>query len=125
MSCDKCPCPVTCLQRPSFCEWAKTGEQPKLDHICMRSALGETPKPVSFPPIHVQAGNALGALGRAAGQFLIGGPVLVSSEELERRLAICWPCDRYRDGRCMSCGCVAKLKARLESETGQCPLGKW
>jgi hypothetical protein len=82
-------------------------------------------KPLPMPPVHVQAANALGALGRAAGQFLSGGPVLVSSEELDRRLAICVACDQYREGRCAVCGCVAKLKARLQSETGQCPLGKW
>jgi hypothetical protein len=78
-----------------------------------------------FPPVHVQAVNALGALGRAAGQLLSGAPVLVSPEELERRLAICRACDQYRDERCLRCGCVVALKARLTSESGKCPLLKW
>jgi hypothetical protein len=43
MSCELCPCHDICLQRLSFCEWALTGEKSKLDHICMRSALGENP----------------------------------------------------------------------------------
>jgi Family of unknown function (DUF6171) len=125
VSCEKCPCPTTCLQRPSFCEWAKTGERSKLDHICMRSALGETPIAPSFPPVATQIGNAVSALGRATGQILSGGKLRVDDAEFERRMTLCRACDQYRGVRCAVCGCVAKLKARLQSETGQCPLGKW
>jgi hypothetical protein len=95
------------------------------DHKRMREKISEMAREPEFPSLAAQAGNALGALGRAASQFLSGGPVLVSPEELERRLAICRACDQFRDGRCLRCGCVAALKARMVSETGQCPKGLW
>ena len=83
------------------------------------------PNLTPMPPLRAQAGNAVAAAGRAAGHLLSGNAVLVSPEELERRLALCRACDQYRDGRCLRCGCVIRFKARLESETGQCPLKKW
>jgi Family of unknown function (DUF6171) len=95
------------------------------DHKRMREKISLMAREPEFPSLAAQAGNALGALGRAAGQLLNGGPVLVDTEELERRLAICRACDQYRDGRCLRCGCAVALKARLESETGKCPLLKW
>jgi Family of unknown function (DUF6171) len=86
---------------------------------------GPAQSPPSFPPVTTQIGNALGALERATGQLLSGNALLVSPEEFERRLTICGVCDQYRDGRCLRCGCKVDLKARLESETGHCPKGKW
>jgi hypothetical protein len=39
--CERCPCPDTCLSRPSFCQWA--AEEPqnpvRIDHICNRSRM--------------------------------------------------------------------------------------
>jgi hypothetical protein len=119
MSCEKCPCPVTCLQRPSFCEWAKTGEQPKLDHICARSALGDTPIPLSFPPVRPQAANALGALGRVVAAVVTGGPVLVPLEVLDERKAECVVCPHLVDRRCKLCGCSYRKKITLATEA--CP----
>lgn len=57
MTCEKCPCPVICLQRPSFCEWAKTGEKSKLDHICMRSSIGENPAIIHSERTVISTGN--------------------------------------------------------------------
>jgi Family of unknown function (DUF6171) len=95
------------------------------DHKRMREKISEMAREAEFPSLATQAANAMGALGRAAGQLLSGGPVLVTPKELDRRLAICRACDFYRDGRCAACGCVTALKARLMSETGNCPKGKW
>jgi hypothetical protein len=100
---------------------------PPISSITITEQMPSQPNVVteSFPPVTTQFGNAMGALSRAAGQLLSGGPVLVSPEELDRRLAICRGCDQFKDARCLMCGCVVALKAKLESETGQCPLGKW
>jgi hypothetical protein len=119
--------------------WLVSDENPEREQwrqkiIAMASDIrNPKPKPrlppqaadASFPSLMVQAGNAMGALSRAAGQLLSGNALLVSPKELDRRLAICRACDQYKDMRCLKCGCVVALKAKLESETGQCPLKKW
>jgi hypothetical protein len=126
MTCLQCPCPSSCLQRADFCAMAaKTPpDATELRHICERSRSGPA-APAHMPPAHVQIGNAVSAAGRAVSQLLHREPITVSPEEHERRMALCRACDQYRDGRCLRCGCNVNLKARLESETGQCPLKKW
>jgi hypothetical protein len=44
-------------------------------------------------------------------------------EETNRRLNICQGCEKFKEGRCMLCGCFMKLKAKLS--TGSCPARKW
>lgn len=91
--------------------------------LVIRRAKGE---PVRRPPpITRQLANAAGAIVRLGIQFLTGGPLLVSPAELDRRLSICQPCPNWTGSRCTACGCFGQLKARLESETGECPDGKW
>jgi hypothetical protein len=119
VSCEKCPCPTTCLQRPSFCEWAQEGKQSKLDHIRMRSALGESPGASSFPPVATQIGNALGALGRAAGAAVSGQFVWVPAEVRDARRAQCMTCEHLVNDRCKLCGCFFAKKIRLATEA--CP----
>ncbi len=53
-----------------------------------------------------------------------------SDAEVESLLAICLPCERYRDGVCAKCGCgVSRSKTaivnKLRMTTEVCPLGKW
>lgn len=121
MACDRCPCPDVCLRRESFCRWA--AEEPvdpmKIRAICERSRLGGSP---SVPQL---AANAIGAIGRVATALIHGEQVLASSEERERRLAICRGCEHLDGGRCKvkGCGCFVEAKSRLLSET--CPLGFW
>jgi hypothetical protein len=79
----------------------------------------------SMPSVPRQLANAAGAVWRLGMQWLAGGPLLVKSEELDRRLSICQPCDKWTGSRCVACGCFGQLKARLESESGKCPEGKW
>lgn len=105
------------------------------DHLIWRSRITEMvtgiaqPVPVRFPPIAAQAGNAIGALGRAAGQLLSGGQLRVDDTEFERRMTICRACPEYDPAsvRCKKCSCFLNLKARLSSENGMCPLNppKW
>lgn len=78
-----------------------------------------------LPPIRQQLANAAIALGRAASSLAAGNGLTVSQTELDRRLSICESCHQLRGLRCVACGCFVRLKARLESETGQCPDGKW
>lgn len=90
--------------------------------LARRSAGQPDPQ---FPPLAQQLATAAGAVIRLGIQWLTGGPLLVSPEKLDSRLAICQPCEKWSGSRCTACGCFGQLKARLESETGQCPLGKW
>jgi hypothetical protein len=47
-----------------------------------------------------------------------------SSEELKaERLAICHPCENYKVGLCVACGCVLTWKTSLVRAA--CPIGKW
>jgi hypothetical protein len=72
-----------------------------------------------LPSLAKQAHNIFGAAGKA-----IRNPTPVSSEERERRLAICHACEFLVDGkRCLKCGCHVNWKARLEA--WHCPIEKW
>jgi hypothetical protein len=76
----------------------------------------------SYPPLHVQIGNAL----TAGLKFLASGFKLVDAEEHARRLSICrGGCEFYDPDqkRCKACGCVDEWKAWLESQ--DCPKKKW
>ena len=87
-------------------------------------AAGSPPSPASSQCAHHPAARQRRRrLARLGIQFLTGGPLLVSQAELDRRLAICQPCPNWTGSRCTACGCFGQLKARLESETGQCPEG--
>ncbi len=78
------------------------------------------------PSFIVQAGTALGALGRVAGAVLTGEPVKVAADVYEARTAICAACSEYDAAadRCRACGCYG-LKRWLATE--RCPLDppKW
>jgi hypothetical protein len=57
----------------------------------------------------------------AAVRFVASGGALVDRAEQERRLGICRECEHFdaQPGRCRICGCVARWKARIETE--HCP----
>lgn len=93
-------------------------------HILWRAEMVRMASP-QLPSVPEQIANAAGAVFRLGMQFLTGGPMLVQPDELDRRLAICQPCEFFAGSRCTKCGCFGKLKARLESETGKCPEKKW
>jgi len=65
------------------------------------------------------------AATRAATRFVADGGVMVSSEVLAERNAICRDCPKHLAmlNSCSECGCFLTLKARMPAET--CPLGKW
>jgi hypothetical protein len=129
MACSNCPCPDFCLQRQDFCNLASKSppDETALRHICARSKMTSTPRPAdaSFPSLMVQAGNALGALGRAAGAVLTGQAVLVPPEELSKREGECETCEHMLGDRCKLCGCWYRTKIRLAGES--CPMvpPKW
>ncbi len=80
-----------------------------------------------FPSVLEMVGSAAKALGRVVKAVATGQPVFATAEEQAQRLAICSTCPKYdaAQSRCLACGCLVKLKAALQSETGQCPEGKW
>jgi len=57
------------------------------------------------------------------GNALKGNQTLVSTEERERRWAICQSCPLLQDNRCTACGCFMKVKVAFH--TSKCPEGKW
>jgi Family of unknown function (DUF6171) len=57
-------------------------------------------------------------------KFGRAGFPIASSDEAERRMAVCKECDRYSSlGVCVECGCVLKLKVLVATE--ECPIGRW
>ena len=48
-----------------------------------------------------------------------------NEEQTNKRLEICHSCDFFYKpvGICRKCGCVMKLKTKLQEAT--CPIGKW
>jgi hypothetical protein len=92
------------------------------DHKRMRekiSLMAREPETASFPSIAVQAGNALGALGRAAGAAVTGQFVWVPAEVRDARWAQCMTCEHLVNDRCKLCGCFFAKKIRLATEA--CP----
>jgi hypothetical protein len=75
----------------------------------------------TFPPIFEQASNFADSMVN----FAKSGFKTTDEEEKERRLNICYDCDRFDKAsiRCLECGCKLKAKANIDSE--KCPLGKW
>ena len=47
----------------------------------------------------------------------------VPPEVREARFTICGNCPKLAAGVCRECGCVARLKVKVASQS--CPLGKW
>lgn len=81
----------------------------------------------AYPPMMEQAGNVLGAAGRAMGAAVTGQQVMRSAEEQAACLAICRDCEHFvaAEERCAVCGCVMAFKVKLATE--HCPLSepKW
>jgi hypothetical protein len=84
-------------------------------------SLAQTPsrKATAFEKVR----NAAGATGRAIRAKARGEKVRVTDDEQERRLAICRSCPHFSGGTCDKCGCVARWKTRLATES--CPIRKW
>ena len=90
------------------------------DHKRMREKITAMAHETEFPSLATQAGNALGALGRAAGQLLSGGPVLVPNEVRDERWGQCMTCENLVNDRCRLCGCYFAKKITLAAE--RCPM---
>jgi len=41
----------------------------------------------------------------------------------EDRMSICEECEHYLNGVCSVCGCVLKIKTKMDTE--KCPINKW
>jgi predicted metal-binding protein len=56
---------------------------------------------------------------------LFTGKPRAEQDMAEERFAICKTCEHFSQTtkRCKKCGCIMKLKTKLEEAT--CPIGKW
>ena len=74
-----------------------------------------------LPPLMEQAAN----FGHSMVNFAASGFKTTGKGDYDRRLSICHACpaNMFNGGRCMDCGCVVALKAKVETE--KCPLGFW
>lgn len=98
------------------------------DPVHVRAICRHREKPgVARPSLVTHVVSAAGAAVRVAQATVAGLPVLATAEEYERRMAICQACPEFDAStiRCKKCTCWLQAKARLETEKGFCPLGKW
>lgn len=97
-------------------------------NVVRRASGAEAPAATPrIPSLVTQLGNAVAAVGRVAEAAVHGEPIVVSTAEYDRRMAICETCEAYDPSlvRCKDCGCFLQLKARLTTEAGNCPRTKW
>ena len=124
-TCPLCPDPSQCKAYPALIERLhRNPAKWRAVHDQINGIATPTPAP-TYPPIATQIGNAVGAAGRAIAAVASGEKVVVSTEEQERRLAVCHGCDRFdaKQDRCSACGCFSRWKSILATEV--CPLSKW
>lgn len=76
-----------------------------------------------FPSAFQMTRNLLKTSWDSAKGVMSGRQLLVSSEEAHRRLSICESCPKYKEKRCVECGCFMEQKTHLEAAT--CPDNKW
>lgn len=92
------------------------GDEGIVDHT--ETAILDVPED-ALPKMREMMMNAGGALKAAA----VSGFKTVSKEERKNRLDICEECDKYKNGRCLECGCFLSFKTTLEA--WHCPIKKW
>ena len=85
---------------------------------------------MALPPLHKQARNAVGALGRVLKALSTGDQVLATPPVRSTRLMKCQTCPLSKPDdlpvehrRCEHCGCYIEPKVALQTET--CPEGHW
>jgi hypothetical protein len=120
--CADCPiagaCVVERTAHTTYCAWARRGGS----WLAKVRELSGEPGPPTLPGRIADAAGAAARVIRAAAS---GSPVLADPAETARRLAICGGCESLEGGRCAKCGCVMRFKARLATEAGRCPAGRW
>jgi hypothetical protein len=91
----------------------------------VKPCCGQSPEPLKMPPLHKQARNLIGAMGRGAGGLVNGEKINAPIDVIESRQAICASCEYWQadSKRCSICGCKTNLKISLASES--CPKGFW
>ena len=110
-------------------EWLATGTDSQKDHAAKRLSLPDSfdcqHVDFKYPTLFKQAKSAIQAVGSVASAIVHNEPVSVSTEEQDRRLAICHSCEFWDSGqsRCSKCGCFGRFKTWLVSQ--KCPVDKW
>lgn len=125
--CDACPARGNCIVERTahtpFCKWAASGNSAKIARVIDLS--NEVPLPE--PSLATTIASAAGAASRVVSAAIQGKPIQASDELYQQRMAICRECPEYDSAsiRCKKCTCYLQVKARLQSEAGQCPKGFW
>ena len=70
-----------------------------------------------LPSLPQQAKN----LGQAVISHAING--FKQADDYENRIAICEGCERFKNDKCLECGCFMKVKAKWAEQS--CPINKW
>lgn len=83
------------------------------------------PRRLALPPLAVQAGGLLGAIGQSIEAAVSGGAVRTTPVERARRRAICDSCPRREPSsdRCTPCGCFCELVGQVAQKDCAEPLG--
>ena len=98
----------------------------------VRNSLGQSQVSLAVPDSIRQAASApkMPSLARQAVNLagavvhhVAAGLPAASSQVVAERLAICGQCEKYVNGRCSMCGCVASVKVEWLEQ--KCPLQKW
>jgi hypothetical protein len=97
---------------------------PPISSITITEPTASQPNVVAaeFPSLATQAGNALGALGRAVGAAASGQFVWAPAEVVEERQNECETCENMLGDRCKICGCWYRQKIKLARES--CPMSQ-
>lgn len=78
-----------------------------------------------YPTFFDQIKNLSNLAAKIPRDLYQGKKVMVSDEEYDRRLDVCYLCEHYEenDKRCKLCGCYVVAKAKFE--VSSCPALKW
>ena len=93
--------------------------------LSLPDAVDYEQQQLEYPSLIQQAKSAVQAAKSVVSSVVHGEPVSVSTEEQDRRLAICHSCEFWDSGqsRCSKCGCFGRFKTWLVSQ--KCPVDKW
>ncbi len=118
---------IVCVRKPLHCERYRQLCADGNPDVWQRdryrdSLISEAGAPPESPPAYPPVGRQLLKAVTAA---VTGQTIMATTEERERRQAICDVCPEWdvQQRRCKKCGCNGNLKLALATES--CPIGKW
>lgn len=126
MSCDSCPLKkhnldIQCAseKHARYCELAQKSS--KYDDTIVNESIRmhNEESGDSLPPLSRQVKNFASSMVN----WVKDGFKMAPKPVRDERLTICKGCEKYNEGRCLSCGCFLDYKTSIAAE--KCPLDKW